>query len=52
MAEKLLMVLTLLVVGYLIWIVLTMRMDAYEKRCAELVDKGEMDFIAGRVMES
>ena len=51
-AEKLLIVLTLLVVVYLIQIVLTMRMDAYEKRCAELVDKGEMDFIVGRVRES
>ena len=52
MAEKLLMVLTLLAVRYLIGIVLAMRMDAHEKRCAELVDKCEMDFITGRVMES
>ena len=52
MAEKLLIALTLLAVGYLIGIVLQMRMDAYEKRCAELADKGEMDFIVGRVREN
>ena len=52
MAEKLLIVLTLLTVGYLIGIVLAMRMDAHEKRCVKLVDKDEIDFIIGRVMES
>ena len=52
MAEKLLTVLTLLAVGYLIGIVLAMRMDAYEKKCAELVDKGEIDFIIGRIREN
>ena len=52
MAEKLLIALTLLAVGYMIAIVLQMRMDAYEKRCAEAMDKNEMDFIVGRVRES
>ena len=52
MAEKLLIALTLLAVGYMIAIVLQMRMDAYEKRCAEAMDKGGMDFINGRVSES
>ena len=52
MAEKLLIVLTLLAVGYMIAIVLQMRMDAYEKRCAEAMDKGEIGFIVGRVRES
>ena len=52
MAEKLLIALTLLAVGYMIAIVLQMRMDAYEKRCAEAMDKGEMDFIVGRVREN
>ena len=49
MVEKLLIVLTLLAIGYMITIVLQMRMDAYEKRCAEAMDKSEMDFIVGRV---
>lgn len=52
MAEKLLIVLTLLAVGYMIAIVLQMRMDAYEKRCAEVMDNSEMDFIVGRVRKS
>ena len=52
MAEKLLIALLVLSIGYMITILLEMRMDAYNKRCDELVDKDEIDFIVGRVMES